>query len=88
MFHQNLINAADRTTAKKFDYVFLLDGSTSTGRESFEKAKNFLKTFIKRLPKGMNDYRLVLHFLTHLLWKFAVPNVRGALPNISDKRYS
>jgi len=53
-------SATDRTTAKKFDYVFLLDGSTSTGRESFEKAKNFLKTFIKRLPKGMNDYRFAI----------------------------
>jgi len=54
------VNAADSIKAKKFDYVFLLDGSTSTGRKSFEKAKQFLKTFIRRQPKGMNECRFAI----------------------------
>ena len=47
-----LVNADSIEDSYGFDYVFLLDGSDSTGSESFEKAKEFLKKYIHKALKN------------------------------------
>jgi len=56
------VNADSIEDSYGFDYVFLLDGSDSTGSESFEKAKEFLKKYIHKVLKNKKSRVAIIQY--------------------------